>query len=235
MALINCKECGKELSDTAEFCPHCGYKEHHEEHPVDGGETQQQNTVEHPVQPEMQQNVQYVSNIQTQPEIQQPIQNNGPQMQSEAQYNIKQFNPKSFMKNRPTTASIIIVVIAIVVGLIIAISIFNGVQNSKKAIKVDITMTEWYGYVDDILDELGLDFYLVTGGANCYTGVKKSEFTTEKYGILHTEFTYCKSNKRQVFRVYNTEKDQPLRDPKPGELPTFDRFGEITSSGRNSL
>ena len=26
MALINCKECGKELSDSAEFCPHCGYR-----------------------------------------------------------------------------------------------------------------------------------------------------------------------------------------------------------------
>lgn len=26
MALINCKECGKEVSDTANKCPHCGYK-----------------------------------------------------------------------------------------------------------------------------------------------------------------------------------------------------------------
>ena len=24
MALINCKECGKEISDTASVCPHCG-------------------------------------------------------------------------------------------------------------------------------------------------------------------------------------------------------------------
>ena len=24
MALINCKECGKEISDTATVCPHCG-------------------------------------------------------------------------------------------------------------------------------------------------------------------------------------------------------------------
>ena len=26
MALINCKECGKEISDKATSCPHCGYK-----------------------------------------------------------------------------------------------------------------------------------------------------------------------------------------------------------------
>lgn len=26
MALIKCPECGKEISDTAKVCPHCGYK-----------------------------------------------------------------------------------------------------------------------------------------------------------------------------------------------------------------
>lgn len=26
MALINCPECNKEISDTARSCPHCGYK-----------------------------------------------------------------------------------------------------------------------------------------------------------------------------------------------------------------
>ena len=26
MALINCPECNKEISDKAEICPHCGYK-----------------------------------------------------------------------------------------------------------------------------------------------------------------------------------------------------------------
>ena len=26
MALISCPECHKEISDSAEFCPHCGYK-----------------------------------------------------------------------------------------------------------------------------------------------------------------------------------------------------------------
>lgn len=25
MALINCPECGKEISDSAQFCPCCGY------------------------------------------------------------------------------------------------------------------------------------------------------------------------------------------------------------------
>jgi len=26
MALINCKECGKQVSDKAVNCPHCGYE-----------------------------------------------------------------------------------------------------------------------------------------------------------------------------------------------------------------
>ena len=26
MALINCPECGKEISDTSDVCIHCGYK-----------------------------------------------------------------------------------------------------------------------------------------------------------------------------------------------------------------
>ena len=26
MALINCPECGKEISDTCDVCVHCGYK-----------------------------------------------------------------------------------------------------------------------------------------------------------------------------------------------------------------
>ena len=25
MALVSCPECGKEISDVARFCPHCGY------------------------------------------------------------------------------------------------------------------------------------------------------------------------------------------------------------------
>jgi len=26
MAMVKCKECGKEISDTAKACPHCGAK-----------------------------------------------------------------------------------------------------------------------------------------------------------------------------------------------------------------
>ena len=31
MALIECPECGKDLSSTAPTCPHCGYKQNVEE------------------------------------------------------------------------------------------------------------------------------------------------------------------------------------------------------------
>ena len=49
-------------------------------------------------------------------------------------------------------------------------------------------------------------------GANCFTGVQRNEFKTDKYGILYTEFRYCKSNRTTVFRVYNDAKDQELRE-----------------------
>lgn len=129
-----------------------------------------------------------------------------------------------------------IVVILIIVGTIIGVTIHNNKEEAKKKleeerynnlpIKVDISMTSYYGTIEYILYELDLDFDLVTMGANCYTGVQRNEFKTEKYGILHTEFRYCKSNKTMVFRVYNDDKDQELREPKPGELAEFDEYGE---------
>lgn len=102
-------------------------------------------------------------------------------------------------------------------------------------IKVDISMTSYYGTIEYILYELDLDFDLVTAGANCYTGVQRNEFKTEKYGTLYTEFRYCKSNKTTVFRVYNDTKDQELRDPKPGELTQFDEYGEKLTVNNSNL
>lgn len=34
MALINCEECGSEISDKAAFCPNCGYTKHQNIKPV---------------------------------------------------------------------------------------------------------------------------------------------------------------------------------------------------------
>jgi hypothetical protein len=84
--------------------------------------------------------------------------------------------------------------------------------------------------IEQILDDFGIEFYAVTGGANCYSGTKTNSFETEKYGILYTEFTYCKSNEVQRLRVYNKSSDQELRDPKPGEIYTYDKYGYRNSS-----
>ena len=101
-------------------------------------------------------------------------------------------------------------------------------------VKVDISMTSYFGEIYYILYELGLDFDLVTMGANCFTGTQKGEFKTEKYGILHTEYRYCKSNYTLVFKVYNDSKDQELRDPKPGELAQFDKYGKKVKSNKEN-
>ena len=181
MALIKCSECGKEISDKAKKCPHCGFKK-----------------------------------------------------KKEIKINLD-FLKKLDKKKIILLAGLIVIILILLSFLIIS-------NNKKKEeerynnlpIKVDISMTSYYGSIDYILYELGLDFDLVTMGANCYTGVQKSEFNTEKYGILHTEFRYCKSNKTQTFRVYNDESDQELRDPNPGELASFDYYGDkITGSSSN--
>lgn len=136
--------------------------------------------------------------------------------------------------NKNNNKKIVILTIAFtiviaIISIIIAVILYNKKIEQEKynnlPIKVDISMTSYYGNIDYILYELGLDLDLVTMGANCYTGVQRNEFKTEKYGVLHTEFRYCKLNKTTIFRVYNDESDQELRDPKPGELPKFDKYG----------
>lgn len=122
----------------------------------------------------------------------------------------------------------------LVIGLIIFF-VIKGINDKKeyeasKAIKVDITMNSWYGAIDYILDDFGIEFYAVTSGANCYSGTKTNQFETEKYGILYTEFTYCKSNKIQRLRVYNKSSDQPLRNAEPGELIKYDSYGDRISN-----
>ena len=93
-------------------------------------------------------------------------------------------------------------------------------------------LVDWQ-VVDYILEELDLDFDQVTAGANCYSGVQNRTFNTVKYGVLHTEFSYCKSNGTQSLRIYNSEVDQKLRDPNPGELPEIDSYGYIKNSSRS--
>ena len=155
---------------------------------------------------------------------------------------------KFSFKDKKVLMVILVVVVVIGIGTFVGITIHNNqIKAQEEAerkeqerydalpIKVNISMTSYYGSIEYILYELDLDFDLVTMGANCYTGVQKNEFKTEKYGILYTEFRYCKNNYSTIFRVYNDSKDQELRDPKPGELPSFDKYGEKEEKENNSL
>lgn len=149
---------------------------------------------------------------------------------------------KSSNKNKKKIFIIVSIVIAIIIFITIILTINHNKQIKAEQerynnlpIKVDISMTSYYGTIEYILYELDLDFDLVTMGANCFSGVQRNEFKTDKYGILYTEFRYCKSNKTTVFRVYNDEKDQELREPKPGELTEFDEYGLKIDSNDNSL
>ena len=121
-------------------------------------------------------------------------------------------------------ASIIIAILVIVIVLL------TKADKNDKAIRVDITMNSWYGSIEYILEDFGIEFYAVTSGANCFSGVKTNSFETEKYGTLYTEFTYCKSNNIQRFRIYNKSKDQELREPKTGEINSYDSLGYRKSS-----
>lgn len=128
-------------------------------------------------------------------------------------------------KNGKKKILFIVIPIALVITIItIIIIIISSISSSVP--EIDITMNSWYGNVETILEDLDLDFYAVTSGANCYSGMKKNEFNTEKYGILYTEFTYCKSNDMQRLRVYNDSRDQKLRKPRKNEIYTYDSYGD---------
>lgn len=135
-----------------------------------------------------------------------------------------------------TVMGIILLIIVVPITIVIVKHKVQQDRYNKLPIKVDISMTSYYGTIEYILYELNLDFDLVTMGANCYSGVQRNAFKTKKYGILHTEFRYCKSNRTSVFRVYNDTKDQKLREPKPGELSQFDKYGEkIKDDNKSNL
>lgn len=226
MALIKCEECNHDMSDKAKQCPYCGYVRKVKIICNDCGYENEQGS-------------KICNNCGC------PIMTN----HSNFLDTIKQV----FSKKR-ILAMIGIVLIIIVCGISIGVGIHNKKLNdikiqeeeqkkkeedeyNNRPIKVDISMTSYYGTIEYILYELELDFDLVTMGGNCMSGTQKGEFKTEKYGVLHTEYRYCKSNYTLVFRVYNDDKDQPLREPKVGELPIFDNYGNMTNSsnGINSL
>ena len=126
-----------------------------------------------------------------------------------------------------------ILLLLLIIGVAVGISVSNKVKAVEEykntPVKVDISMSNYYGNIDYILEDFGLDFDLVTKGGNCYSGVQTGTFETEKYGVLHTEYSYCKSNQTLTFRLYNLEKDQKLREPDSGEVPTYDEYGKRTS------
>lgn len=219
MALIKCEECGKEISDKAKQCMNCGY-------------VRKVKIICNDCNYENEQGSKVCKNC-------------GAPLKSHTIPNFSSLS-KKLNFNKKVIAAIIVIVI-IIAGVGIGVGVHNKKLNdirmleeeqkrqeqeeyNARPIKVDISMTSYYGTIEYILYELELDFDLVTMGGNCYTGVQKNEFKTEKYGVLHTEYRYCKSNSTLVFRVYNDEKDQPLRDPKSGELPTFDKYGYKTNS-----
>lgn len=224
MALAKCEECKHDMSDKAKQCPYCGYVKKIKIICSDCG-------------------------CENEPDSK-ICSNCGCPLTTKHNNLFNSIKQKLLSKR-------IIVIIGIVLIFIVG-GIGVGLHNKKlndikiqeeeqkkkeqeeydsRPMKVDISMTSYYGTISYILYELELDFDLVTMGGNCYTGVQKAEFKTQKYGILHTEYRYCKSNYTLTFRVYNDERDQPLREPKVGELPQFDKYGKKVDStnGVNSL
>ena len=225
MALIVCDECGNEYSNKAPACPKCGnpttvkdtpviehihdeetHEEKHEEvHEEKHEEVHEEEHVEH----------EHEHVVEHKEEKDDPV-------------------TKTKKKNKLLIpiiagAAVLLIVIIVVVSVLV-----SKKKEEEKAIRVDITMNSWYGEIDLILEDFGIEFYSVTGGANCYSGTKTNSFETEKYGILYTEFTYCKSSEVQRFRIYNKSSDQELRDPKPGELTSYDTYGYRSGSSSSS-
>ena len=146
---------------------------------------------------------------------------------------VKKEQPKPAKKKHTLAIVLSIIGGVLLLGLIgvgaFILSIKHEVDEETRynnlPVKVDISMSNYYGSIEYILEDFDLDFDLVTKGGNCYSGVQEATFETEKYGILHTEYSYCKSSKSLTFRLYNLDSEQELREPKQGELPTYDKYG----------
>ena len=217
MALIKCPDCGKEISDKAKNCIHCGCPiEESKEPELPKSEEEKEEKPEKPV----------VEESDTNKTPEETKNNDTPEETKEVESKTNTEYVNIPVVNKKVDKKILISLSVIIIAIFL---ITVATKNGSKAIKVDISMNSWYGSIDDILDNFGIDFYAVTGGANCYSGVKTNKFETEKYGTLYTEFSYCKTTNTQRFRIYNIESDQPLREPKAGELPTYNSYGEKTT------
>lgn len=137
----------------------------------------------------------------------------------------KQTAEKSDDKKITISKNLIIGICGAIVAVIVVVLICMRVEYESRPPEVDIRMSDPDGYISDILEDFDLDFDEVTAGANCFTGVQEHEYDTDDYGVLHVDFSYCASSETESLHIYNDEDDQPLREAKDGEIPTY------TSSG----
>lgn len=209
-----CKKCGSEMDIDIKFCPKCGSNQeelNNNQCPNCGAKIKENSKFCDSCGSKL-------DTMITEPNISSDTQQTN----------------KTNQKKSPVLA-IVLSVVGVVVLLIIIIAVAVGLTIKKTVdyenlpVKVDVSMSNYYGSIDYILEDFGLDFDLVTKGGNCYSGVQTGSFETEKYGILHTEYSYCKSNQTLTLRVYNLEKDQKLREPKDGEVPLYDLYGKRIS------
>ena len=231
MALIKCDECGNEYSNKAPACPKCGnptpkeVEEHVEKeaHEVVNIPEEEVKEEKHEHEPE-----------HTHEEVHEHTHEETHEVAHEVVHE-EHVAPAKKKFNNKLLIPIIGGAVALIVVIVIICVLAAKKSEENKAIRVDITMNSWYGDIEQILDDFGIEFYAVTGGANCYSGTKTNSFETEKYGILYTEFTYCKTGEVQRLRVYNKASDQPLRDPKPGEINTYNSYGYRQSSSGSGV
>jgi len=205
--VIKCPKCGEEISEGKDFCANCGTKKDAIIEKVCAGCGRK---IDNSIKFCPSCGGSAFNDVNSAPVVQ-PIYNSAP------------VQKKSYLGLIIGGVCGVFALILLIVGILVVKGI-NDYNNLP--IKVDITMNSYYGSIEPILNELGLDFDSVTSGGNCFTGTQYGTFDTKKYGVLHTEFSYCKSNTRLTFRVYNSEKDQKLRDPRPGELAEFDSYGK---------
>ena len=133
---------------------------------------------------------------------------------------VKKEQPKPVKKKHTLAIVLSIIGGVLLLGLIgvgaFILSIKHEVDEETRynnlPVKVDISMSNYYGSIEYILEDFDLDFDLVTKGGNCYSGVQEATFETENIISLQLPGESAKFNELWFFNYFKKETQKLIQE-----------------------